>query len=187
MPLIGDDVKSQMGTTILHRALLALLGLRGSRLKKTSQINVGGNTDFANFIHRAETKLVSKRKSLAMYVGNAESHVGHHYDPTKGALKTAFIQIEAQVFAGSPVRIGVRLESDDKPNCAGSLVDLVRLGKGALDAGVGGYVPEVCAFYMKSPPVQLEDTDALQRIRQKWAQRDARKVAYAGALDTNVG
>lgn len=168
LPLLGDDIKSQIGTTILHRSLLYLLASRGASLDKTSQVNIGGNTDFANFVHRAETKLVSKRKSLARYVGNAEFHVGHHYDPTKGPIKNAFIEIEARVFGGSPIKIAVRLESDDKPNSSGSIVDLIRLAKGALDEQIGGCILEACAFYMKSPPTEMDDLQALELIRRKW-------------------
>jgi myo-inositol-1-phosphate synthase len=168
LPLFGDDIKSQVGTTILHRGLLSLLQSRGARLTRTSQINVGGNTDFANFVHRSETRLASKRKSLKRYVGDVESHIGHHYDLTKGPMTTAFIEIDASVFGGSQVRIEVRLENDDKPNCAGSVADLVRLAKGALDGGTGGYIPEACAFYFKSPPVDMVDLEALEIIRHKW-------------------
>lgn len=169
LPLLGDDIKSQIGTTILHRTLLHLLESRGATLNKTSQVNIGGNTDFANFVHRAETKLISKRKSLSRYIGDkTEFHVGHHYDPTKGPLKNAFIEIEAGVFGGSPVKISIKLESDDKPNSAGSVVDLIRIAKGALDQQMGGYIPEACAFYFKSPPMQMDDLEALDMIRQKW-------------------
>ncbi len=168
LPLFGDDIKSQMGTTILHRALLSLLELRGATLRKTSQVNIGGNTDFANFVHRGGTKLVSKRKSLQRFLDHAEFHVGHHYDQTKGPLKNAFIEMEMAVFGGSPVKIDVKLESDDKPNCAGSVVDLIRLAKGALNIHRGGYLPEVCAFYMKSPPIEMDDVQALEEIREKW-------------------
>jgi myo-inositol-1-phosphate synthase len=170
LPLLGDDIKSQIGTTILHRSLLHMLESRGATLNKTSQVNIGGNTDFANFVHRAETKLVSKRKSLARYVGeNIEYHVGHHYDPTKGPLKNAFIEIEASVFGGSPVKISIKLESDDKPNSAGSVVDLIRVAKGALDKKMGGYIPEVCAFYFKSPPTGIDDLEALELVTKNWA------------------
>jgi myo-inositol-1-phosphate synthase len=168
LPLLGDDIKSQIGTTILHRSLLRMLEFRGAHLEKTSQINIGGNTDFANFVYRAETKLVSKRKSLARYVKGAQYHVGHHYDPTKGPLKHAIIEIEAHVFGGSPVKIAVQLESDDKPNSSGSVVDLVRLAKGALDEHMGGPIPEVCSFYMKSPPCEMDDLQALELITEKW-------------------
>ncbi len=169
LPVFGDDIKSQVGTTIVHRGLLHLLESRGAKLVKTSQVNIGGNTDFANFVYRAETKLVSKRKSLHRYVGDmTDSHVGHHYDPTKGPLKNAFIEVEAQVFGGSPVKISLKLESDDKPNSAGSVVDLIRVAKAALDRGVAGFVPEVCAFYFKSPPEELDDLQALELIRERW-------------------
>lgn len=169
LPLLGDDIKSQIGTTILHRALLHLLESRGATLHKTSQVNIGGNTDFANFVHRAESKLVSKRKSLARYLsGETEFHVGHHYDPTKGPLKNAYIEIEAGVFGNSPVKISVKLESDDKPNSAGSVVDLIRIAKGALDKQIGGYIPDACAFYFKSPPTPMDDLEALDMIQANW-------------------
>lgn len=187
LPLFGDDIKSQMGTTILHRALLSLLQLRGSRLNKTSQINVGGNTDFANFVYRSETKLISKAKSLRQFIEDAEFHVGHHYDPTNGPLKTAFIEIETTVFAGSKVRIGVRLDSDDKPNCAGSVVDLIRIAKGALDAGLAGRIPEACAFYMKSPAVQMADSEAFRIIRKNWTTSADAEERDAVAVAQNVG
>ncbi|MFL5694752.1 MAG: inositol-3-phosphate synthase [Ktedonobacteraceae bacterium] len=152
LPLFGDDIKSQIGTTILHRTLLHMLEVRGAQLNKTSQVNIGGNTDFANFVYRAETKLVSKRKSLERYVKGVESHVGHHYDPTKGPLKNAFIEIEASVFGGSPVKISVRLESDDKPNSAGSLVDLVRLAKGGPRSAYWRlHTRSVCILYEVTP------------------------------------
>jgi myo-inositol-1-phosphate synthase len=169
LPLLGDDIKSQIGTTILHRALLHLLESRGAVLNKTSQVNIGGNTDFANFVHRAESKLVSKRKSLARYLNEqTDFHVGHHYDPTKGPLKNAFIEIEAGVFGGSPLKISIKLESDDKPNSAGSVADLIRIAKGALDRQMGGYLPDACAFYFKSPPTPMDDLEALELIRKNW-------------------
>jgi myo-inositol-1-phosphate synthase len=167
--ILGDDIKSQLGTTILHRTLLQMLQLRGADLVRTSQVNIGGNTDFANFVYRAETKLVSKRKSMAGLLGKAAFHVGHHYDPTRGPLKNAFIDIDATVFGNSPVKISVKLESDDKPNSAGSVVDLIRLAKAAMDAGMAGIIPEACAFYMKSPPVAMDEEKAFGLIRQNWA------------------
>jgi myo-inositol-1-phosphate synthase len=169
LPLLGDDIKSQIGTTILHRALLHLLESRGATLNKTSQVNIGGNTDFANFVYRAESKLVSKRKSLARYLNEEiDFHVGHHYDPTKGPLKNAFIEIEATVFGGSPLKISIKLESDDKPNSAGSVVDLIRIAKGAMDRHLCGYISDACAFYFKSPPTPMDDLEAIEMIRKNW-------------------
>lgn len=168
LPILGDDIKSQVGTTILHRALLQMLESRGALVRSTSQINIGGNTDFANFVHRAETKLVSKRKSLARYTRLAATHIGHHYDPNRGPYKHALIDTDAEVFARSPVKISVRLESDDKPNCAGSVVDLIRIAKGAMERGIGGAIVEACAYYCKSPPRPLDDSFAFELIREKW-------------------
>jgi len=177
LPLLGDDIKSQIGTTILHRALLHLLETRGAALNKTSQVNIGGNTDFANFVYRAESKLVSKRKSLARYLNEeTDFHVGHHYDPTKGPLKNAFIEIEAGVFGGSPVKISVKLESDDKPNSAGSVVDLIRIAKGALDRQLAGFIPDACAYYFKSPPQPMDDLEALALIQKNWVESDVEVV-----------
>jgi myo-inositol-1-phosphate synthase len=174
LPLLGDDIKSQIGTTILHRALLHLFETRGATLVQSSQINIGGNTDFANFVHRAETKLVSKRKSLSRYTADVPSHVGHHYDPTRGPYKHAVIDLQARVFGGSSLKISVRLESDDKPNSAGSVVDLIRLAQAARDRQIAGIIPEACAYYMKSPPFPMDDLEALARIKQHWtAGRDA--------------
>lgn len=179
LPLIGDDIKSQVGTTILHRAILHMLEVRGARISKSSQVDVGGNTDFANFVKRAETELASKRKSLARYLDGATSHVGHHYDATRGPLKNAFIDVEAHVFGGSPVKISVKLESDDKSNCAGSIVDLVRMAKGAIDRRLGGVLFEACALYTKSPPVEMDDLDALDLVRERW--EGPRSVPRTGA------
>ena len=183
IPLFGDDIKSQLGTTILHRSLLQMLRLRGACPIRSSQINVGGNTDFANFVYRAETKLASKRKSMATLVGDAESHVGHHYDLTRGPYKHAFIDIAASVFGGSTVNVSVRLESDDKPNSAGCVVDLIRIAKAALDRGVGGIVPEACAFYMKSPPVEMGEFEALRRLEDTWVKPWSARGVQRAASD----
>jgi myo-inositol-1-phosphate synthase len=185
--LLGDDVKSQLGTTILHRALLALMPLRGARLRSTSQVNIGGNTDFANFVHRAESKLVSKRKSLRRFVEGADCHVGHHYDPTRGPWKNAHIELDATVFAGSRVRIAVRLDSDDKPNCAGSLVDLVRVAHASRLLGLPGVVVEACAFYMKSPPMEMDEDEALAVLRERFGEEPGGEERVAGTVDSAAG
>jgi myo-inositol-1-phosphate synthase len=146
LPVLGDDIKSQVGSTIIHRTLLDMFLRRGAVITRSSQVNVGGNTDFANFVHRAATKLVSKRKSLAAYIGDGTpSHVGHHYDPTQGPLKRTSFVLDVEVFAGSKVRLVVQLESDDKPNSSGSVIDLVRIAKYEKDHGRGGVIGEGCA------------------------------------------
>lgn len=169
LPLLGDDIKSQVGSTILHRSILNMLVDRGARITKSSQINIGGNTDFANFVYRAETKLVSKYKSLSLFIGkDIPNHIGHHYDPTKGSFKKALFDIEASIFAGSKVKISIQLESDDKPNSAGSVIDLIRIAKREMDLGHGGVIKEACAYYMKSAPEQTEDKEAYGLVRKMW-------------------
>lgn len=170
LPLIGDDIKSQVGSTILHRSVLNMLKNRGAKIIKSSQINIGGNTDFANFVYRAQTKLISKYKSLSLFIREGiPNHIGHHYDPTKGSFKKALFDIEATVFAGSKVKISIQLESDDKPNSAGSIIDLIRIAKSEKDNGKGGIIKEACAYYMKSAPYPTEDDEAYNLVSKIWA------------------
>lgn len=169
VPVLGDDIKSQVGATIVHRALLQMLRTRGAEVVRSSQINVGGNTDFANFVQRPDTKVVSKRKSVdSLLPPTALSHVGLHYDPTQGAFNRTQFIIESTVFAGSTVRMTLTLERDDKPNAAGSVVDLIRIAKHELDAGRGGVVADGCAYYVKSQPVQMSDSEALTVVQRRW-------------------
>lgn len=169
LPLVGDDIKSQVGSTILHRSVLNMLKDRGARIVKSSQINIGGNTDFANFVYRAQTKLISKYKSLSMFIPKeVPNHIGHHYDSTKGAFKKALFDVEAEVFAGSKIKISIQLESDDKPNSAGSIIDLIRIVMTEKDKGCGGVIKEACAYYMKSAPYPMEDGEAYELVTKIW-------------------
>lgn len=169
LPLLGDDIKSQVGSTIIHRTILNMLIDRGAKITKSSQINIGGNTDFANFVYRAHTKLISKYKSLSMYLGeHVPNHIGHHYDVTKGPFKKTLFDIEAEVFAGSKVKISVQLQSDDKPNSSGSIIDLIRIAASEKNKGNGGPINEACAYYMKSPPKQMLDKQAYEYIKTVW-------------------
>jgi myo-inositol-1-phosphate synthase len=170
LPLIGDDIKSQVGSTIIHRSVLNMLLDRGAKISKSSQLNIGGNTDFANFVYRAQTKLVSKYKSLSLFLDESTpNHIGHHYDPTKGPFKKTLFDIEASVFGGSKVKISIQLESDDKPNSAGSIIDLIRSAQYEKKKGTGGCIYEACAYYTKSAPKQLKDKEAFELVRKKWA------------------
>jgi myo-inositol-1-phosphate synthase len=170
LPLVGDDIKSQVGSTILHRSVLNMLKDRGAKIIKSSQINIGGNTDFANFIYRAKTKLISKYKSLSLFIPEGiPNHIGHHYDPTKGSFKKALFDVEATVFANSKVKISIQLESDDKPNSSGSIIDLIRIAKYEKDKGKGGIIKEACAYYMKSAPYPMEDDKAYNLVSKIWA------------------
>lgn len=169
IPIVGDDIKSQVGSTIIHRAVLNMLADRGATIRKSSQINIGGNTDFANFVHRAQTKLVSKYKSLRQYLPDGvPNHIGHHYDVTKDGYKKTLFDIESTVFGGSKVKIFVQLESDDKPNSAGSIIDLIRIVKYEKDHNRGGCVFDACSYYNKSAPRQLKDFEAYERVKKQW-------------------
>jgi myo-inositol-1-phosphate synthase len=173
LPLIGDDIKSQVGSTIIHRSILDMLLSRGAKISKSSQLNMGGNTDFANFVYRAHTKLISKYKSLSLFIDeDTPNHIGHHYDPTKGPFKKTLFDIEALVFGGSKVKISIQLESDDKPNSAGSIIDLVRISQCEKEKGNGGCVYEACAYYTKSAPKPLKDKEALELVRRMWASNE---------------
>ncbi len=174
LPLIGDDIKSQFGATILHRVLANLLELRGYKLKRTSQLNVGGNTDFMNMLDRTRlaSKKVSKTQAVTSNMGielpAKDVHVGpSDYVPWLGDRKWAHIRLEAEGFGGAPMNLELKLEVWDSPNSAGVIMDAVRCAKVALDRGLGGpqNIPSAC--YMKSPPVQMEDYEANEELA-KW-------------------
>ena len=168
IPLIGDDIKSQVGSTIIHRALLNCIINRGGQIAKSSQTNIGGNMDFANFVFRADTKLKSKYGSLSQYVGDAMNHIGHHYDKTKEGYKKAIFEIEAAVFGNSKIKIETYLHSDDKPNAAGSIVDLIRIAKYEKDNKRGGLIEDACYYYIKSTEKKIDDYQAFLIIQNKW-------------------
>ncbi len=169
LPLVGDDIKSQVGSTIIHRSILNMLINRGAEITKSSQINIGGNTDFANFVHRAHTKLVSKYKSLSIFIDkDIPNHIGHHYDPTKGPFKKTLFDIEASVFGKSKVKISIQLESDDKPNSSGSIIDLIRITKHEKDNHRGGVIYDACAYYTKSAPHQMKDEESFEKVKKNW-------------------
>lgn len=178
LPLLGDDIKSQVGSTILHRSILNMLISRGAKIIRSSQINIGGNSDFANFVFRAETKLISKYKSLSLFIGeDIPNHIGHHYDPTKGPFKKALFDVEALIFGGSKVKISIQLESDDKPNSAGSIIDLIRIAKAEMDKNRGGVIKEACAYYMKSAPIPMKDEEAYKLVIERWKKSTVTKNA----------
>jgi len=169
LPLAGDDVKGQVGATILHRTLASLFRMRGVKIEETYQLNVGGNTDFLNM--KTEERLVSKRISKTEAVTSTVSYkelleregkvrIGpSDYVPFLGNTKVAFIYLKGSGFAGMPIEIEARLEVDDKSNCAAVLVDVIRAVKVALDRKIGGPLVEVSAFYFKHPPVQAKDDE----------------------------
>ena len=167
VPVIGDDIKGQVGATIVHRTLAKLCNDRGTKIEKTYQINVGGNTDFLNM--KEQDRLVSKRISKtesvqsqlderldddSIYVGPSD------FIPFLGNTKLMFMRIEGRQWANIPYNMEVRLDVDDKANSAGIVIDAIRLAKLALERGIGGPVYEACAYLMKHPPRQMGDQDA---------------------------
>lgn len=171
LPLIGDDIKGQVGATIVHRTLARLCDDRGTKIEKTYQINVGGNTDFLNM--KEQERLVSKRISktesvqsqLRKRLDDDQIYVGpSDFIPFLGNTKLMFMRIEGKQWANIPYNMEVRLEVDDKANSAGIVIDAIRLARLALDRGIGGPVISACAYLMKHPPKQMSDPDARNEL-----------------------
>lgn len=162
LPLIGDDVKSQVGATIVHRVLANLMRERGVRLDRTYQLNFGGNADFKNMLERERlaSKKLSKTRSVTSQVEIAarDIHVGpSDYVEWLADRKTAYIRLEGTAFGGVPLSMELKLEVWDSPNSAGVVIDAVRCAKLALDRGLGGAVTGPSSYFMKSPPQQFPD------------------------------
>jgi myo-inositol-1-phosphate synthase len=172
LPIIGDDIKSQFGATILHRVLANLFRERGVRLDRTYQLNVGGNTDFKNMLERqrltskkiSKTQAVTSQFDVPLEADNV--HVGpSDHVPWLTDRKLAFIRLEGTTFGGVPLSAEVRLEVWDSPNSAGVVIDAVRCAKLAMDRGVGGALTGPSSYFMKSPPKQCTDEEARRRTR----------------------
>lgn len=173
LPLIGDDIKSQVGATIVHRVLANLMHARGYTLKRTSQLNVGGNTDFMNMLDRSRlsSKKVSKTQAVTSVMGVElpadQVHVGpSDYVPWLQDRKWAHIRLEGEGFGGAPMAIELKLEVVDSPNSAGVIMDAIRCARVALDRGESGPILAPAACFMKSPPVQVEDYQAFLELEQ---------------------
>jgi myo-inositol-1-phosphate synthase len=172
LPIIGDDIKSQVGATILHRVIANLFRERGVRLDRTYQLNVGGNTDFKNMLERerlaskkiSKTQAVTSQFDVPLEADNV--HVGpSDHVPWLTDRKLAFIRLEGTTFGGVPLSAEVRLEVWDSPNSAGVVIDAVRCAKLAMDRGVGGALTGPSSYFMKSPPKQCTDDEARRRTR----------------------
>ncbi|OLC16886.1 MAG: inositol-3-phosphate synthase [Candidatus Rokubacteria bacterium 13_1_40CM_69_27] len=173
LPVVGDDVKSQVGATIVHRALARLFMDRGVRLERTSQLNVGGNTDFYNMLERERlvSKKISKtdavRSQLRHDLPSEAIHIGpSDYVPWLEDRKWAHIRLEGRSFGDQPVTVELKLEVWDSPNSAGVVIDAIRCGKIALDRGLKGALLAPSAYLMKSPPEQWADDTARQRLER---------------------
>lgn len=173
VPLIGDDVKSQVGATIIHRALTRLFETRGVILDRTYQLNFGGNTDFLNMLNH--NRLTSKKQSKTRAV-QAEMdkpladeliHIGpSDYIPWLGDNKICHIRMEGRGFGNIPLQLEVKLSVEDSPNSGGVTIDAIRCMKLALDRHTGGILPSISAYTMKSPPIQYTDTEARAMVEE---------------------
>ena len=173
IPIIGDDIKGQVGATIVHRTLARLCDERGTKIEKTYQINVGGNTDFLNM--KEQERLVSKRISktesvqsqLTERLEDDKIYVGpSDFIPFLGNTKLMFMRIEGRQWANIPYNMEVRLEVDDKANSAGIVIDAIRLAKIALDRGLGGPIIPASAYLMKHPIQQMTDPVAKSELEK---------------------
>jgi len=167
LPIIGDDIKSQVGATITHRVLTSLFRERGVRLDKTMQLNVGGNSDFLNMLERdrLESKKISKTNAVTSMLdydlGAENVHVGpSDYVPWLSDRKWAYIRMEGSAFGDVPLNLELKLEVWDSPNSAGIVIDAVRLAKLALNNGIAGALEGPSSYLMKSPPKQVPDDEA---------------------------
>ena len=171
LPIVGDDIKSQVGATITHRVLAKLFEDRGVIVDRTYQLNVGGNMDFKNMLERdrLESKKISKTQSvtsqLSHDLGERNVHIGpSDYIAWLDDRKWAFVRLEGRAFGDVPLNLEYKLEVWDSPNSAGVIIDAVRAAKIAMDRKIGGPILSASSYFMKSPPVQYSDSDAKQAV-----------------------
>ena len=171
VPIVGDDIKSQVGATITHRVLAKLFEDRGVILDRTMQLNVGGNMDFKNMLERErlESKKISKTQAVTSQVshdlGKDNVHIGpSDYVAWLDDRKWAYVRLEGRAFGDVPLNLEYKLEVWDSPNSAGAVIDAVRCAKIALDRGIGGPVLSASSYFMKSPPEQYRDNEARDRV-----------------------
>jgi len=171
VPIIGDDIKSQVGATITHRVLAKLFEDRGVQLDRTMQLNVGGNMDFKNMLerNRLESKKISKTQSVTSQLerdlGADNVHIGpSDHVPWLSDRKWAYVRLEGRAFGDVPLNLEYKLEVWDSPNSAGIIIDAVRAAKIALDRGVGGPLLSAASYFMKSPPEQYSDSEARDAV-----------------------
>lgn len=173
LPVIGDDVKSQVGATIVHRYLSSLFMDRGVRIKNTYQLNVGGNTDFLNMLNRnrLKSKKISKTEAVQSQISHGieadHIHIGpSDYVPWMDDNKVCFLRLEGEGFGGVPLNIELRLSVEDSPNSAGVVIDAIRCCRLALDRGAKGLLISPSAYFMKHPRVQYPDEEAMHMVEK---------------------
>ncbi|MDD7941106.1 inositol-3-phosphate synthase [Actinomycetospora lutea] len=173
VPIVGDDIKSQVGATITHRVLAKLFEDRGVHLDRTMQLNVGGNMDFQNMLERErlESKKTSKTQSVTSQIdrdmGKGNVHIGpSDHVPWLDDRKWAYVRLEGRAFGDVPLSLEYKLEVWDSPNSAGIIIDAVRAAKIAMDRGIGGPLLAPSSYFMKSPPEQYRDSVAYDRVEE---------------------
>jgi myo-inositol-1-phosphate synthase len=174
VPIIGDDIKSQVGATITHRVLTNLFNDRGVKLERTYQLNIGGNTDFLNMLERErlDSKKISKTQAVTSQISHEidekeNVHIGpSDWVPWLKDRKFAFIRAEGTTFGDVPLNLELKLEVWDSPNSAGVVIDAIRACKIALDAGLSGTLIEPSSYFMKSPPIQYPDDIAKSKVEE---------------------
>ncbi len=196
LPIVGDDIKSQVGATIVHRMLARLFGDRGVHLDRTYQLNTGGNTDFLNMLarERLKSKKLSKTESVQSQLderlADADIHIGpSDYVAWQNDNKVCFIRMEGRGFGDVPLELELRLSVEDSPNSAGVVIDAVRCAKLGLVRGMSGPLTAVSAYYMKSPSEQMRDSVARELTDafidgSDVASSELERVGQAGALDS---
>jgi myo-inositol-1-phosphate synthase len=181
IPMVGDDIKAQVGATIVHRALTKLFMDRGVKISHTYQLNVGGNTDFLNMLshNRLKSKKISKTEAVHSQIthrlSNEDIHIGpSDYVPWMNDNKVCFLRLEGRGFGNVPMHLELRLSVEDSPNSAGVVIDAVRCCKIAKDRGIGGALLSPSAYFMKHPRVQYTDEEARQMVEEFIARKRER-------------
>ncbi|MDQ3113983.1 MAG: inositol-3-phosphate synthase [Actinomycetota bacterium] len=171
LPIVGDDIKSQVGATITHRVMAKLFEDRGVELLRTYQLNFGGNMDFMNMLERKrlQSKKISKTQSVTSQIphemAKADVHIGpSDYVPWLDDRKWAYVRLEGKAFGDTPLNLEYKLEVWDSPNSAGVIIDAVRAAKIAMDRGIAGPLLSASSYFMKSPPVQYSDDEAYDAV-----------------------
>jgi myo-inositol-1-phosphate synthase len=174
LPVVGDDIKSQLGATVIHRMLARLMGDRGVKLERTYQLNTGGNTDFLNMLaqSRLRSKRISKTESVQSQLDQPldgdNIHIGpSDHVPWQKDNKVCFLRMEWRGFGDVPMNLELRLSVEDSPNSVGMGIDAIRCAKLALDRGIGGPLVEISAVTMKHPPKQFRDSSARENL-ERW-------------------
>ncbi|AJR25954.1 MULTISPECIES: inositol-3-phosphate synthase [Sphingobium] len=171
VPIIGDDIKAQLGATIVHRVLTDLFAKRGVKLDRTYQLNTGGNTDFLNMSNRSrlKSKKISKTEAVQSVAETRLEDENIHIGPSdyvawQNDNKVCFLRMEGQLFGGVPMNLELRLSVEDSPNSAGVAIDMIRCAKIALDRGLGGPIHPAAAYFCKHPPMQMTDDRAHEAL-----------------------